>query len=165
MIVSHLLLILHKKIQFYIFMFEAWNVAKFKGAEYFLKALYISRKGNAQVIYNALSMFSVFPEQGQYYWFGWGSLKIMNVGLFQAFYRASVEWLCTSLVLTCYNKNQPCITSRDNADDDAGSRVARWSKTPLSVQKASVTAVPGSNPGCIISGRDWESHSAAHMSL
>jgi hypothetical protein len=28
MIVSHLLLILHKKIQFYIFMFEAWNVAK-----------------------------------------------------------------------------------------------------------------------------------------
>ena len=27
MIVSHLLLILHKKIQFYIFMFEAWNVA------------------------------------------------------------------------------------------------------------------------------------------
>ena len=44
MIVSHLLLILHKKIQFYIFMFEAWNVAKgrkFKGAEYFRKALYI----------------------------------------------------------------------------------------------------------------------------
>ena len=42
MIVSHLLLILHKKIQFYIFMFEAWNVqkvAKFKGAEYFRKAL------------------------------------------------------------------------------------------------------------------------------
>ena len=28
MIVSHLLLILHKKIQFYIFMFEAWNVSK-----------------------------------------------------------------------------------------------------------------------------------------
>jgi hypothetical protein len=28
MIVSHLLLILHKKIQFSIFMFEAWNVAK-----------------------------------------------------------------------------------------------------------------------------------------
>ena len=28
MIVSHLLLILHKKIQFYIFMFEAYNVAK-----------------------------------------------------------------------------------------------------------------------------------------
>ena len=28
MIESHLLLILHKKIQFYIFMFEAWNVAK-----------------------------------------------------------------------------------------------------------------------------------------
>ena len=28
MIVSHLLLILHKKIQFYIFMFEAWNVEK-----------------------------------------------------------------------------------------------------------------------------------------
>ena len=39
MIVSHLLLILHKKIQFYIFMFEAWNVAKFKGAKYFRKAL------------------------------------------------------------------------------------------------------------------------------
>ena len=28
MIVSHLLLILNKKLQFYIFMFEAWNVAK-----------------------------------------------------------------------------------------------------------------------------------------
>ncbi len=28
MIVSHLLLILHKKLQFHIFMFEAWNVAK-----------------------------------------------------------------------------------------------------------------------------------------
>ena len=28
MFVSHLLLILHKKIQFYIFMFEAWNVPK-----------------------------------------------------------------------------------------------------------------------------------------
>ena len=28
MIVSHLFLILHKKIKFYIFMFEAWNVAK-----------------------------------------------------------------------------------------------------------------------------------------
>ena len=28
MIVYQLLLILHKKIQFYIFMFEAWNVAK-----------------------------------------------------------------------------------------------------------------------------------------
>ena len=28
MIVSHVLLILHKKIHFYIFMFEAWNVAK-----------------------------------------------------------------------------------------------------------------------------------------
>ena len=28
MIVSHLLLILHNKILFYIFMFEAWNVAK-----------------------------------------------------------------------------------------------------------------------------------------
>ena len=41
MIVSHLLLILHKKIQFYIFMFEAWNVAKFNGAEYFRKALYV----------------------------------------------------------------------------------------------------------------------------
>ena len=45
MIVSHLLLILHKKIQFYIFMFEAWNVAKGRkgqGGEYFRKALYIS---------------------------------------------------------------------------------------------------------------------------
>ena len=43
MIVSHLLLILHKKIQFYIFMFkpEMWQkVAKFKGAENFRKALY-----------------------------------------------------------------------------------------------------------------------------
>jgi hypothetical protein len=28
MILSHLLLILHKTIKFYIFMFEAWNVAK-----------------------------------------------------------------------------------------------------------------------------------------
>jgi hypothetical protein len=44
MIVSHLL-ILHKKIQFYIFMFEAWNVAKgckVEGGEYFRKALYVS---------------------------------------------------------------------------------------------------------------------------
>ena len=45
MIVSHLLLILHKKIQFYIFISlclkpEMWQkVAKFKGAEYFRKAL------------------------------------------------------------------------------------------------------------------------------
>ena len=42
MIVSHLLLIIHKKIQFYIFMFEAWNVAKgrkVQGADYFRKAL------------------------------------------------------------------------------------------------------------------------------
>ena len=43
MIVSHLLLILHKKIQFYIFLClkpEMWQkVAKFKGAEYFRKAL------------------------------------------------------------------------------------------------------------------------------
>ena len=42
MIVSHLLLTLHKKIQFYICMFEAWNVAKgrkVQGAEYFRKAL------------------------------------------------------------------------------------------------------------------------------
>ena len=45
MIVSHLLLILHKKIQFYIFMFEAlclkpemWQkVARFKGAESFAR--------------------------------------------------------------------------------------------------------------------------------
>ena len=44
MIVSHLLLILHKKIQFYIFCLkpEMWQkVAKFKGAEYFRKALYV----------------------------------------------------------------------------------------------------------------------------
>ena len=42
MIVSHFLVNLHKKIQFYIFMFEAWNVAKGrKGAEYFRKALYM----------------------------------------------------------------------------------------------------------------------------
>ena len=33
MIVSHLLLILHKKIQFYIFMIEAWNVAKGRKVE------------------------------------------------------------------------------------------------------------------------------------
>ena len=33
MIVSHLLLILHKKIQFYIFMFEAWNVAKCRNVQ------------------------------------------------------------------------------------------------------------------------------------
>jgi hypothetical protein len=44
MIVSHLLLILHKKIQFISLCLkpEMWkNVAKFKGAEYFRKALYI----------------------------------------------------------------------------------------------------------------------------
>ena len=43
MIVSHLLLILHKKIQFYIFMFEAWNVAKgrkVQGGRILSQALY-----------------------------------------------------------------------------------------------------------------------------
>ena len=47
MIVSHLLLILHKKIQFYIFTLkpEMWQkVAKFKGAEYFRKALYFYKQ-------------------------------------------------------------------------------------------------------------------------
>ena len=45
MIVSHLLLILHKKIQFYLCLKpEMWQkVAKFKGAEYFRKALYVSQ--------------------------------------------------------------------------------------------------------------------------
>ena len=44
MIVSHLLLILHKKYSFKSLCFkpEMWQkVAKFKGAEYFRKALYI----------------------------------------------------------------------------------------------------------------------------
>ena len=45
MIVSHLLLILHKKYSFISLCLkpEMWQkVAKFKGAEYFRKALYIS---------------------------------------------------------------------------------------------------------------------------
>jgi hypothetical protein len=44
MIVSHLLLILHKKYSFISLCLkpEMWqNVAKFKGAEYFRKALYV----------------------------------------------------------------------------------------------------------------------------
>ena len=49
MIVSHLLLILHKKIQFFISLClkpEMWQkVAKFKGAEYFRKALYLDGLG------------------------------------------------------------------------------------------------------------------------
>jgi hypothetical protein len=47
MIVSHLLLILHKKYSFISLCLkpEMWQkVAKFKGAEYFRKALYIANK-------------------------------------------------------------------------------------------------------------------------
>ena len=51
MIVSHLLLILHKKIQFYIFMFEAWNVAK-------------GRKVQGGRI---LSQGTVYPQQNKSY--------------------------------------------------------------------------------------------------
>ena len=48
MIVSHLLLILHKKIQFLCLKPEMWQkVANFKGAEYFRKALYITRFANS----------------------------------------------------------------------------------------------------------------------
>jgi hypothetical protein len=32
----------------------------------------------------------------------------------------------------------------------------------LHLSARGVTTVPGSNPGCITSGRDWESHRAAH---
>ena len=48
MIVSHLLLILHKKIQFYFLCLKPkmWQkFAKFKGAEYFRKALYVVEGG------------------------------------------------------------------------------------------------------------------------
>lgn len=40
MVVCHLL-ILSKELQFYIFVFEAWKFEKFKGAEYFRKALHL----------------------------------------------------------------------------------------------------------------------------
>jgi hypothetical protein len=39
-----------------------------------------------------------------------------------------------------------------------GSRVARRSKT-LHLSARGVATVPGSNPGCITSGHDWESDS------
>ena len=42
-----------------------------------------------------------------------------------------------------------------------GSRVTQWSKA-LHLSARGVTTVPGSNPGYITSGRDWESHRAAH---
>jgi hypothetical protein len=42
-----------------------------------------------------------------------------------------------------------------------GSRVAQRSKA-LHLSVCSITTVPGLNPGCITSGRDWESHTAAH---
>ena len=61
MIVSHLLLILPKKIQLYIFMFEPemWQkVAKFKGAEYFRKALYVTSAGShAAALDNSIHPF------------------------------------------------------------------------------------------------------------
>jgi hypothetical protein len=42
-----------------------------------------------------------------------------------------------------------------------GSRVAQWSKT-LHLSARGVTAMPDSNPGCITSSCDWESHRAVH---
>jgi hypothetical protein len=42
-----------------------------------------------------------------------------------------------------------------------GSRVAQRSKA-LHLSGTGVTPIPGSNPGRITSGRDWESHRAAH---
>ena len=52
MIVSHLLLILHKKYSFIslCLKLEMWQkVAKFKGAEYFRKALYVQTRSHAHV--------------------------------------------------------------------------------------------------------------------
>ncbi|XP_045545851.1 ARF GTPase-activating protein GIT2 isoform X9 [Salmo salar] len=42
-----------------------------------------------------------------------------------------------------------------------GSQVTQRSKA-LHLSARRVTTVPGSNPGCITSGRDWESHTVAH---
>ena len=42
-----------------------------------------------------------------------------------------------------------------------GSRVAQQSKA-LHLSATGVTAAPGSNPGCVTSGRDWESHRVRH---
>ena len=42
-----------------------------------------------------------------------------------------------------------------------GSRVAQPSKA-LHLSARGVTTVPGLNPGCITSGRDWDSHRTAH---
>ena len=55
MIVSHLLLILHKKYSFRSLCLkpEMWQkVAKFKGAEYFRKALYIVFESWSQLTYS-----------------------------------------------------------------------------------------------------------------
>ena len=72
MIVSHLLLILHKKIQFYIFMFEAWNVALFKSLvlhlvfvfsvyETFLRAV-----GPLHVLLSAIKVYVVYLFQASF---------------------------------------------------------------------------------------------------
>jgi hypothetical protein len=42
-----------------------------------------------------------------------------------------------------------------------GEKVTTQHKT-LHLSARGLTAVPGSNLGCITSGRDWESHRAAH---
>ena len=42
-----------------------------------------------------------------------------------------------------------------------GSRVAQLSKALYLIARG-VTTVPGLNPGCITSGRDWESHKAVY---
>ena len=42
-----------------------------------------------------------------------------------------------------------------------GSRLAQRSK-PLHLSARGINTVTGSNPGCITSGRDWESHRVVH---
>jgi hypothetical protein len=52
-------------------------------------------------------------------------------------------------------------TLKFDADTHRHSRVVQRSKT-LHLSAQDFTTVPGSNPGCITSGCDWESHKAAH---
>ena len=58
---------------------------------------------------------------------------------------------------------QVCLVDvEDGTGWDLGYRVAQWSKA-LYLSARGIPTVPGSNPGCITFGCDWESHRAAHI--
>ena len=65
------------------------------------------------------------------------------------------------IIIDHYLKDQCIQTAIFYIILDHCSRVPQWSKT-LHLSARGVTAVPGLNPGCITSGRDWESHREAH---